>query len=76
MKLLAAKTWEEVEKILTGLQKQSKAITKQIIEICWYMRGGITWDEAWRLSPEERKQIFELINENIKRTKESGLPLL
>ena len=40
------------------------------------MRGGINIDQAWNLSHEEREIIMELIENNIERTKESGIALL
>lgn len=56
------------------LEKESKALKKEIIRICWFMRGGITYDQAMDLSFEERQVIAELINDNLDTTKKSGLP--
>lgn len=61
---------------MEDLEKESKALTKQITEICWYMRGGVSREEAWAMSFDERQEVFKLINENIKRTKDAGMPLL
>ena len=61
---------------MEDLAKESKALIKQITEICWYMRGGVSREEAWTMSFEERQETFKLINENIKRTKDSQMPLL
>lgn len=38
------------------------------------MRGGITYEQAMDLSPDERLIISELIKENLETTKKSGLP--
>jgi hypothetical protein len=67
---------EEVPKFLSSLEKERDNLTKTILQICWYMRGGVTYDEAWRLDPKTRGFIVDLINDNIERTKTSGLPLL
>ena len=40
------------------------------------MRGGIDIDQAWNLCHEDREIIMELIENNIERTKESGIALL
>lgn len=40
------------------------------------MRGGITYQEAWSLSAEERRDIMRLIDERIKVVEKTGLPLL
>ncbi len=38
------------------------------------MRGGITLDEAYYLSNEDKEIIGNIIKENLNTTKESGLP--
>ena len=38
------------------------------------MRGGVTLDEAYQLSYEDREIITKIIKENLNVTKESGLP--
>lgn len=65
---------EDILKEVNLLEKESKALRKDIIQICWYMRGGVTLDEAWSLCNEDREAIGELIKENMETTKKSGLP--
>jgi len=38
------------------------------------MRGGISIDDAFALSFEDREIISELIKDNLETTKKSGLP--
>lgn len=38
------------------------------------MRGGLTYEQSHMLTPEEREIIAKLIEDNLKTTKESGLP--
>ena len=38
------------------------------------MRGGITIDEAFGLSYDDRRIIASIVEENLEITKESGLP--
>ena len=40
----------------------------------WYMRGGLSYDDAMMLSTTERKIINDLIKDNIETTKKTGLP--
>ena len=40
------------------------------------MRGSINIEQAWELSLDDRSMIIDLIEHNIERTKESGMPLL
>lgn len=38
------------------------------------MRGGITLDDAYSLSIEDRELIADIVKENLETTKKSGLP--
>jgi len=40
----------------------------------WYMRGGLSYESALNLSPDERTTIATLIKENLETTKKTGLP--
>lgn len=75
MKLLGMKP-EEIESYLAELAFAAEAITKEVADICWYMRGSVNWDQAWRLSSRHRKIIMNLIKKNVERTEKSGIPLL
>ena len=58
-------------KVLQGDQKQIKS---EIMKLCWYMRGGVTLDEGFNLSYEDRQLIADIVKENMETTKKSGLP--
>lgn len=38
------------------------------------MRGGITIDDAFALSVEDREIIADIVKENLEITKKSGMP--
>ena len=38
------------------------------------MRGGLTWQEALNLAPEERELIAKIIKDNLETTKKTGQP--
>lgn len=40
----------------------------------WFMRGGLTYDQALCLNIQEREIINEIIKDNLETTKKSGLP--
>ena len=65
---------EEIVELLEDMDRDSKAMNKNLIELCWYMRGGITYQEMIQLSPSDRKTIMELIKSNMELTNKSGLP--
>lgn len=42
--------------------------------MCWYMRGGISYEDAMALSMQEREIINGIVKSNIDVTQKSGLP--
>jgi hypothetical protein len=49
-------------------------IKKNAMSMAWYMRGGLSYEDALNLSEQERKNLNELIDKNLETTKKSGLP--
>jgi hypothetical protein len=58
--------------IVKKLEDESEAIEKNLMEILWYMRGGINLNDAYNLTWDQRKYIFELIKENSELSKKTG----
>ena len=56
------------------MEKETKEIRQEAIKMAWYMRGGLSYEQALSLGAEERKIIGELIKDNLETTKKSGLP--
>jgi hypothetical protein len=56
------------------MEKETRNIRQEVLKLCWYMRGGLTYDEAVQLSQVERDIINELVKDNLETTKKSGLP--
>ena len=69
-------TPEEINNLLLDMATASKAIIKEVAEICWYMRGSVTWDEAMRLTHTEKEIISTFIKENIQRGDKAGIQLV
>ena len=63
----------EILQIVKKMDEEAKAIKKEVLQLCWYMRG-LSYNEGMNLSVEERQLIGEIIKENIETTKKSGLP--
>ena len=61
-------------KTLNDMEKQQKEIKHDLLKICWYMRGGVNYDEANAMSPQEREIIGKLVKENLETTKKTGQP--
>jgi hypothetical protein len=60
--------------IIEGMEKETDSIKREALQMTWYMRGGLTYDQALQLSVGERKIINEIIKGNLETTKKSGLP--
>ena len=56
------------------MENNQKDIELDLLKICWYMRGGVTYDEANTMSPEEREMVGKLVKENLETTKKTGQP--
>jgi hypothetical protein len=65
---------EEIIAWLDSLEKESKALQKEIMQLCWYMRGSVSYTEAMEMSPSERETIVKLIKDNLETAKKSGMP--
>jgi hypothetical protein len=63
-----------VEKLAKSYDDTTKAIKEELLRLCWYMRGGLSYNEAHLLTPDERTAIGKIIEENLATTKETSLP--
>ncbi len=64
----------DIVKYLKDLESESKNLKLELFKVCWFLRGGVTWQEALNLSPEERTIVSQLVKENMETTKKSGQP--
>lgn len=69
-------TPEEILEILEEMSLASKALTSIVTDICWHMRGSVTWEQAWHLTDNQRRVMLNLIKKNIEITQKTGMPLL
>jgi len=56
------------------MEKNTKAIKQDLLKMTWYMRGGLTYEEAANLGSDEREMINQIIKENLETTKKSKMP--
>lgn len=64
----------EIDQLAKDMETEIKAIKDELFRYCWYMRGGLSFSEAYELSPEDREILSKIIADNLDTTKESGLP--
>jgi hypothetical protein len=65
---------DDIVNLVEGYEKESKAFKEEALRLCWYMRGGLTYDDAMMLSQDERDLVVKIIKDNMEVTKNSGLP--
>ena len=63
----------EVLRIADQMDSEAKAIKKEVLKMCWYMRG-LSFSEGMNLSWDEREIVGEIIKENLEVTKKTNLP--
>ena len=59
---------------LKDFDNETKNLKLELMKICWFMRGGMSWNESLILSPDERAIVSQLVKENMDTTKKSGQP--
>ncbi len=64
----------DIVKHLKDFESQGKNLKLELMKICWFMRGGLSWQEALNLSPDERSIAAQLVKENMETTKKTGQP--
>ena len=62
----------EIIKYLKELESDIKNLKHELLKICWFMRGGMSWQEALNLSPDERGIAGNIVKDNLETTKKSG----
>jgi hypothetical protein len=58
------------------MANEQKLMRKLITTIMWHMRGALSREEAWTLSPDERQDIMKSIEERKEITEKTGIALM
>jgi hypothetical protein len=64
----------EIIAYLKDFDNQTKNLKLELMKVCWFMRGGMSWNEALVLSPDERTIVSQLVKDNMETTKKTGQP--
>ena len=65
---------DQIKELIEQFEQDSKAVRNSVLEMCWHMRGALSYDEGMMLSYTDREIINKLIKEHIETTQKSGLP--
>jgi hypothetical protein len=67
----------EIEEYLVRLDTEVAEFKKELVQLSWYMRGGVTLSELLHVySFDDREAMYSVTTDNFTLTKESGLPLV
>lgn len=65
---------DEILAIVKEYEGEQKELKNECFKLTWFMRGGVSVDEVFTLSYEDRSIISEIIKENLDTTKKTGQP--
>lgn len=63
-----------LQKLIDGYERFVNDVKRGALQMAWYMRGGVTYEDILNMSSLERQEISKLIDDNLETTKKSGLP--
>ena len=61
---------EEIKNYLDTLREDTDSIEKQCMEVAFHMKG-VTWNEVWGMSPEQRGKLISFVNKIYKEREEA-----
>lgn len=67
-------TAADIAQAVDDMEGEVKQLRSDVLKMCWYMRGGLTYQEALHLSHTERQLINDIIRENLETTKKTKMP--
>jgi hypothetical protein len=71
---LLSQTESDIIKTLKDMENSQKELKHELVKVCWYMRGGLSYSEANALCPTEREIIAQLVKDNLETAKKTGQP--
>lgn len=63
-----------IESMIENMDNEARAIRDEALRMMWWMRGGLNYEDAMLLGQVEKEIINQIIKDNMKSTKDSGLP--
>lgn len=65
---------DEINQMVQDYENETKAFKKELSRLCWFMRGGLTLEQAYLTDQTDREVISDLIKDNLETTRETRLP--
>lgn len=61
--------------MFTRFQNEIQLVVDNVIELCWYMRGSISYEEMMFRTPGERQRILKFIENRMESQKKAMYPV-
>lgn len=65
----------DIQQMFTRLRGEAKELIKAIVQLCWFMRGGISYHDMLKMSYAEREVVREWIEEYLKTQEKNPHPI-
>jgi hypothetical protein len=56
------------------MDQDVSGIRSEMADLMWFSRGGLSYEDAYHLSPADRKMFADQVKQHMETTKKSGLP--
>ena len=56
------------------MDNEVKSLKQDMLKMCWFMRGGVTYQEIVNMSGPEREMLGKIITDNLETAKKTGQP--
>lgn len=63
---------EQLRDLIESYVTDGIKLKEQVIDLCYFMKGGIEYDSAWGMSFEDREIAVKVINRRIKEENPGG----
>lgn len=63
-----------IMKLIERYDEEVEEIKKSSLQLSWYMRGSVSYNDVLNMTLKEREYINKLAEKNMETTKTSGLP--
>lgn len=68
--------FEDLQALFAEMNQDQRELRRSIHNMMWHLRGSLSREEAWTLSPVERHDLDRLVKERMEIVQKTGLALI
>lgn len=69
-------TQQDIQKKSDNFEKELDMFHKNMLRLCWYMRGGVTIEQMYDMPPAHLEHINSIVEDNFEMSKKAGMPII